>query len=111
MLACSRRHLCTHACPDANRWSSRTIHSRRQAEAEQRRLGLFAFIYDPEYWRGPFQRFMFKFGVIFFGIWLLLVAIAPIGPFFSPIHLFGVTFWIGEAPPNVSTSTILHQSP
>ena len=69
------------------------------------------FMYDPEYWRKPFQRFMFKFGVIFFGVWLLLVAITPIGPFFSPIHLFGVTFWIGEAPLDVSTSTILYQAP
>ena len=49
--------------------------------------------------------------VIFCGVWLLLVAIAPIGPYFSPIHLFGGTFWIGEAPPDVSTSTILYQSP
>ena len=69
------------------------------------------FMYDPEYWRKPFQRFMFKFGVIFFGVWLLLVAVTPIGPYFSPIHLFGVTFWIGETPPDVSTSTILYQSP
>ncbi len=67
-------------------------------------------IYDPEYWRKPFQRFMFKFGVIFFGIWLLLGAIVPIGPFFSPLHLFGATIWVGEAPPAVSTSTILYQS-
>jgi hypothetical protein len=69
------------------------------------------YIYDPEYWRTPFSRFIFKSGVIFIGVWLLLVAIAPVGPFFSPIHLFGVTFWIGEAPPDVSTSTILYQSP
>ena len=67
-------------------------------------------IYDPEYWRKPFQQFMFKFGVIFFGIWLLLGAIVPIGPFFSPLHLFGATIWVGEAPPAVSTSTILYQS-
>jgi hypothetical protein len=60
------------------------------------------FMYDPKYWQRPFQRFMFKFGVIFVGIWLLLVAITPIGPYFSPIHLFGVSFWVGEAA-NVST--------
>ncbi len=69
------------------------------------------YIYNPEYWQSPFARFLFKGGVIFVGIWLLLVAIAPIGPFFSPIHLFGVTFWVGEAPPDVSTSTILYQAP
>ena len=55
------------------------------------------YIYNPEYWQSPFARALFRSGVIFVGIWLLLVAIAPVGPFFSPIHLFGVTFWIGEA--------------
>jgi hypothetical protein len=44
------------------------------------------YIYNPEYWQSSFARFLFKSGVIFVGIWLLLVAITPIGPFFSPIH-------------------------
>ena len=69
------------------------------------------YIYDPEYWRQPFARFLFKGGVIFAGIWLLLVATVPIGPYFSPLHLFGVTFWVGATPPDVSTSTILYQAP
>ena len=69
------------------------------------------YIYNPEYWQSSFARFLFKSGVIFVGIGLLLVAITPIGPFFSPIHLLGVTFWVGEAPPDVSTSTILYQPP
>jgi hypothetical protein len=69
------------------------------------------YVYNPEYWQSSFARFLFKACVIFSGVWLLLVAITPIGPYFSPIHLFGVTFWVGEAPPDVSTSTILYQSP
>ena len=53
------------------------------------------YIYDPDYWRRPFAWFMFKFGMIFIGIWLLLVATVPIGPYFSPIHLFGQTIYVG----------------
>ena len=63
------------------------------------------YIYDPEYWRSSSSGFLFKSGVIFVGIWLLLVATVPVGPFFSPVHLFGTTIWIGEAPPDVPTSS------
>ena len=73
--------------------------------------GSSLYIYNPDYWRRPLVHLLFKAGVIFTGIWLLLVAIVPIGPYFSPIRLFGVTFWVGEAPPDASTSTILYQSP
>jgi hypothetical protein len=36
----------------------------------------YLFIYNPDTWKTPFARFLFKSGVIFFGIWLLLVAYA-----------------------------------
>ena len=42
MCACSRRYLCTHACSEARRWSSRNICSRCNAEEKQRRLGFVA---------------------------------------------------------------------
>ena len=82
-----------------------------QCGRETAAIGIRRFTFTiPNTGENLFSDFMFKFGVIFFGIWLLLGAIVPIGPFFSPLHLFGATIWVGEAPLAVSTSTILYQS-
>jgi len=67
-------------------------------EDKQRRngWGRSLFIYNPHYWQRPFAWFMFKGGIVILGIWLLVVATVPIGSYFSPIHPFGATIYIGE---------------
>ena len=70
----------------------------RACEDKQRRngWGRSLFIYNPHYWQRPFAWFMFKGGIVILGIWLLVVATVPIGSYFSPIHPFGATIYIGE---------------
>ncbi len=58
----------------------------RQAERVQEKKGWasWLFVCNPEIWKTPFMWFMFRAGVIFLGVWLLLLAY-PI--MFGPITL------------------------
>lgn len=48
----------------------------RQAELKQAKggFGAYLFMYNPETWKTPFATFIFKLGVIFLGIWLIIIA-------------------------------------
>ncbi len=48
----------------------------RQAEKKQAKGGMTAylFMYNPETWKTPFATFLFRAGMIFLGIWLIIVA-------------------------------------
>jgi hypothetical protein len=66
----------------------------KAAEQKQERGGWSAYLYmyNPEYWKRPFAWFIFKSGMIFLGIWLLIVAFSVAVSPFAPLHLGGTVY-------------------
>ncbi len=76
VIAACGLYVLTHVTMLATRLQKLYI---RAASQRTNKYGLFVF--DPKTWEGPFARFVFRGAVIFFGVWLLIVAYtAGFGP-------------------------------